>query len=97
MESKSDPLALMKTQPPRSGRAPHNQGNRAGQNQDIRSSSSNQRFVVGVQQRKHQAVLRSRYVVQLQLDLSAAAAHLSQQNVRRVGSQVVPPVALPDS
>ena len=64
------------------------QARRARQDQDIGPTGRGEAPVRHVEQREHQAVLGSRDVLDVDLDLALAARHLPQQEMRRVPAQL---------
>ena len=95
LQGEADPLSLMKAQPARGGRPVDRHGHGARQDQDIGATDGGQSPVDRVEEGEHQAVLRSRGVLHLDLDLPHAARHLAQQELWRVPPQIVAPVAFP--
>ena len=84
MQGEADPLSLTKEEPARGGRPVDGEGHRTRQDEDIGPAGRGKSPVDRVEQREHQAVLGSRGVLQLHLDLALAARHLPEQEVRRV-------------
>ena len=94
VQGEAGPLSLTEDEPARCGGPVDGQGHPARQDHDIGPTGGDESSVDRVEQGSHQAVLRSRGVLQLDLDLSRAARHLPQQDMGRVPSQLVAPVAL---